>query len=212
MKKQVLCFLLAALSLSFFGCGSKTELAIGEAAVTDRAEMALTNFTLTETISTEKNTDEFLLPATKEDIAAYDGKTKTAAEGTVFACISYTYRNTGKNAIQTAARELPEGGCISQGAYIGAFLDIIYDDDCTYSGYGHCRDSFRVSEGFRTGAEGGLCPSPAEWATASLNAVQTDRCYFELPAEVMERKDAPLRVVFYVPSAEGTTPFSYSVR
>lgn len=211
MKKRILCLLLAVLLFSFFGCRSEKELSIGDTATTDRAEIILTNFALTKNISTEKNADEFLLPAAKEDRAAYDGKIQTADAEKVFACISYTYQNISKTIIHDACRKLPDGSCISQGSHIGAFIDIKYGDD-VYAGYDTYCGGFRVTDGFRIDADGTLYPSPTDWATDVYMPPQTDRCYFELPAEVMENKKTPLSVIFYVPSEEGTTAFTYSVR
>lgn len=211
MKKRILYLLLTLLSLSFAGCGGEKELSIGDAAATDRAEIVLTNFALTKHISTEKNVDEFLLPAAKEDRSTYDGKIRTADAEKVFACVSYTYQNVSKTIIHDACRKLPDGSCISQGSHIGAFIDIKYGDD-VYAGYDTYRGGFRVTDGFRIDANGTLYPSPTDWATDVYIPPQTDRCYFELPAEVMENDKTPLYVIFYVPSEEGTTAFTYAVR
>lgn len=211
MKKRMLCFLLAVLLLSFSGCHGEKTLSIGDTAATDQAEIVLTNFTLTKNISTEKNVDEYILPAVREDISAYDGKIRTADTEKVFACISYTYQNIGKTIIHDACRKLPDGSCISQGSHIGAFIDVKYGDEI-YAGYDTYCGSFRVTDGFRINADGTLYPSPTDWATEVYLSPQMDRCYFELPAELMENKNVPLSVIFYVPSEEGTTAFTYSVR
>lgn len=211
MKKQILCLLLTILSLFSFGCRGEKALSIGDTAATDQAEIVLTNFTLTKHISTEKNADEYILPAVQKDLSACGGKIRTADAEKVFACISYTYRNIGKTIIHDACRKLPDGSCISQGSHIGAFIDIKYGDE-VYAGYDTYCDGFRITDGFRMDADGSLYPSPTDWDAEIYLPPQMDRCYFELPAAVMENKNVPLYVIFYIPSEEGTTAFTYSVR
>lgn len=184
MKKFISMLLVGVMCISLCACGGNdtetTEpkedenmaLEIGDTYTSDSVEFTLERFEMAQMLSNTMD-DTFLLPDDITEFASAERHPYFAEDGNVMVSYSYTINNVGKEEIDTVLWT----------------IELDYNDGYTYESETLDNDAFLSDGEWKTTTAG---------RTVAPLATKESRGFLEVPLEVSENTEAPLKVNVHI--------------
>lgn len=220
MKRLIALLLAAALALSLAACGGEAESEneeglendieeypmVGETISTDKAELTLNEFELTNYLYLGDDVEQYLTPLTEEEAKqlAPEEEFGVAEDGKVFAYFSFTLKNIGKTPLDNFS--VYENGN-AHSIYMADYFQIDYD------GY-----LFGFDNGSDIGVVYQFDSENYEWdfATLDLDVLspeETYRGYLAISSQAVENTDSPILLNVQLPNEDGNIEIlTYKIR
>lgn len=220
MKKGISLLLAGILAVSLVACGGETGRqnegasennteeypVVGETISTDKAELTLNEFELTNYLYLGDDAERYLTPLTEEEAGQLPPEEEfgVAEDGKVFAYFSFTLKNIGKTPLDNFS--VYENGN-AHSIYMADYFQVDYD------GY-----LFGFDNGSDIGVVYQFDSEDYEWNFATLDldvlsSEETYRGYLAISSQALENTDKPILFNVQLPNENGDIEIlTYKIR